>query len=202
MKILNEEIKGLLKIMKRPILIITLIIILIDIICIFKYDFSSKRGDIIYKLILEGSISGIITFSGLIFTFFWQEKIARCPCIIIKQIGISQAKTEYQTIDKKDCVDCCTNGPQFVRKVEVHIINVKDSWAVNCSISGVVQGAISSGVPIKRTFILPSSDQEDICGKIELKFQDVYGKTYRQIVDFFQNETEYIFVSNQPVGGA
>lgn len=190
--------KGFVNIMKKTILIIIVIIIFIDTICICNFDFSSQRGNSIYKLIFQGSISGIVTFGGLLFTFFRQEQIARCPSIIFEQLGHSHVRTAYENIDKENCIDCCTNIPEYARKVDIYVINVKDSWAVNCSISGVVQGAIPGHDPVKRTLILPSVEQEAICEKIILTFQDACGKKYNQIIECTQSGSKYIFVSKQP----
>lgn len=187
--------------MNRVALVIVLFLIIICIICTYNYDFSTQQGNEIYKLIFEGSISGIVTLGGLLFTFFRQEEISRCPCLVFEQSGICKAREVYSDVEKRDCIDCCTSKTEYVRKVTIKIHNIKNTWAINTTIGGLQQGSIKGLGMIERTVILPSKDNGKASGEIKATFQDSFGKEYRQVIAYMQNGTSYTFVSNQPSEG-
>lgn len=187
--------------MNRVAWVIILFLIIICVICTYNYDFSTQQGNGMYKLIFEGSISGVVTLGGLLFTFLRQEEISRCPCLIFEQSGICKAREVYINVKKGDCIDCCTSKTEYIRKVTIKIHNIKNTWAVNTTVGGQQQGSIKGSGVIERTLILPSKDNENVSGEIKITFQDVFGKKYSQVIEYMQNGTSYLFVSKQPSEG-
>lgn len=181
---------------------IIIVLVIVAVFCATNYDFSSQKGSEIYVLILEGTISGMVTLGGLVFTFYKQEQIARCPCFIIEQKSFSSTKIEYSRIEKTKYIICCDETTKFVRKVTVDIRNAKNAWAINYSVNGVKQGSLQGLKSIEKTLVLPDGFASNCKEKINITFQDVYGTSYSQVIEFSQRDTEYLFTSKQPqLGG-
>lgn len=187
--------KNLTKIELTVTLILTFIVI-IDIICICLYDFKNDQGNIIFKLIFQGSISGIITLGGLLFTSFKQEQEKRIPFLIILQNGKANARHMYSDFEE-DCIDCCDPDTEYVRKVNVKIQNTKSNWAINCSICNTPIGSLDGINPINIVLLLPDNCESK---KIfTITYQDSFGKKYSQkiIIQKGSSECDYVFVSSQ-----
>lgn len=177
--------------------VIIFVLIIIDIICIFEYDFSTNKGNEVFKLVFQGSISGMVTLGGLLFTYFRQEQVNRCPCIIFQQEGNASARQPYRNIEKSNCIDCCDNNTEYARKIKIHIYNTKEAWAINCVIINTQIGAVKGSEYLCKYMILHDCGNNDST-KIKIKFQDVYGKRYAQTIICNRCNTEYIFTSSLP----
>lgn len=174
------------------------ILVVIAVICMSNYNFNSTNGNEIYKLIFEGTISGIVTLVGLYLTFYHQQQLDNCPCFIVKMSNIPQANNKYEDIPKEDYIDCCLGNSEYARIVEVNIINVKAVWAINCEIQGYFLGAIRAGEVITEKIVLSSDNNNSAYDEICIIFQNIYGEKYYQIIECEQKNSEYVFISQQP----
>lgn len=184
--------------MNRTVWLIIIVLVIVSVVCTVNYDFTSEKGNEIYVLILEGTISGLVTLGGLVFTFYKQEQISRCPCFVIEQKHLATTRVEYSYLDKRYSIVCCDENTEFVRKVTVDVRNAKDAWALNFTVNGIKQGSLQGLKSSEKTLILPDRNNSENIGEITITFQDSYGKQYYQIVEFCQRDTEYVFTSRQP----
>ena len=183
--------------MEFTVLLIIASILVIDVVCYFLYDFANDKGNIIFKLVFQGTISGLVTLGGLLFTALRQEQEKRIPFLVVQQRCTASARHKYSDTDREGCIECCDKGVDYVRKVNVSFINIKSNWVINCKICGTNIGSLGGSDSVNKYILI--SDACEKGNSFTVEFQDIFGKKYSQKIEYKKaSECEYVFISNQP----
>ena len=131
--------------MKKFVVISLLIDLIIVIIAVSVFIFNSSDSveqqivDVC-KIIIQATITGTITFTGLLLTFLSQEqqiknknKLELCPCFIIENCNSLSAIKTKDDIAKNSGVLICSTAAN-IRTVECAIVNCKDTYGLNVSL--------------------------------------------------------------------
>ena len=142
----------------KKIVVITLLIdfiIVIVAISIFacnSTDLPEQKIVDVCKIIIQSTIAGAITFTGLLLTFSSQESQTKnknqldiCPCFIIENCGILSAAKEKKDITITPNTVMCSTSTKL-RTVECSIVNCKNNYGLNVTIKTKILKSFQFGV--------------------------------------------------------
>lgn len=174
----------------------------------FQSNFSGNENEKITeisKLVLQSTVTGIITFAGLFLTIYSQdnsfkkkEQMQLCACLIIKNsCGTSASKDISSIISNPQVIICCEESQ--LRTVECVFVNCKNNYALNLSLVAI-NGEVKLGTIKDDDLHLQLALKEEKVGRLIFNFEDIYGLKYRQkiVYEYQQYANEFQFISHQP----
>lgn len=149
-------------------------------------------------MVFQGSISGLVTLGGLLFTAFRQDQEKKIPFFVVWQEGKASARHKYVEVDREGCIKCCDENVDYVRRVNVKLTNIKSNWIINCKICETDIGSFGGLDSVSKSILISDTCNED--SFLTLEFQDIFGKKYSQKIEYKKatSECEFVFISNQP----
>ncbi len=159
----------------------------------------------ISKIVMQSTLTGVITFLGLLFTLSSQEQryrteneVVNCPSIVVcPQSSPPSGEIKTNRIVANLPIIYCTSETTK-RTVDCTCINCRNNYALNVY---VVQNDTKQFISLhnnkKELTLVLSSKKED---SFEIFFENIYGIRYRQKIDYnFQDGyKEVIFISSPP----
>ena len=159
----------------------------------------------ISKLVLQSTVTGVVTFTGLLLTIFSQdnqskrkEQLKLCACLIIKNSSGASASKDITCIKNNPKVIVCDDKPQ-IRTVECMVENCKKNYALNLSIESV-HGEVKLGTIKDECRNIQLALKKEETGELVFKFEDIYGLKYKQkiVYEYQQHINTFQFISKQP----
>lgn len=158
----------------------------------------------ICRILIQSTITGAITFIGLLLTFLSQEQQTKNknqldirPCFIIENCSSLSAKMNQKNIPKNSNAVMCSSSTEL-RTVECSIVNCKNNYGLNVNIQ-TIEGFYKLGniktENIELLLVVDGTKGDEIL----IIFEDVYGCSYEQKIKYtYQNNNQIVFTSKQP----
>lgn len=188
-------------------IILEVLIIGASIVCYFCFYNNDTTQPLVnfLQIIIQSTITGLITFGGLFFTIWSQEHQTKmkedkniCPCIIAKKIENITAQRKVTSIKETSETIICTTD-EDIRIVKCTFCNCKNTYGLNLFINSKNGNILLSNIKDNDFTLSLAISCTD--GYIYFYYEDIYGQKYRQKLTYKYSGSlseQLRFISYQP----
>lgn len=178
-----------------------------SIVCYFYFYNNDTTQPLVnfLQIIIQSTITGLITFGGLFFTIWSQEHQTKmkedkniCPCIIAKKIENITAQRKVTSIKETSETIICTTD-EDIRIVKCTFCNCKNTYGLNLFINSKNGNILLSNIKDNDFTLSLAISCTD--GYIYFYYEDIYGQKYRQKLTYKYSGSlseQLRFISYQP----